>query len=150
MNSAYWDTSCVLPLYVPEAASGELVECVASETGALASSYILRFEMVFALQAKVARGEIAGLAALKVHRQFLHDLTAGRFMLVPLGEDVALAADQLSAGLAKRNPSGLLRTLDGIHLATALHLGCKEIFTSDKRMQQLAEVVGLKVRPTSR
>ena len=150
MNSSYWDTSCVLPLYVPEAASDELAERVASEAGALASSYILRFEPVFALQGKVERGEIAGQAALKVHRKFLHDLIAGRFMLVPLGEDVALAADKLSTDLAKRAPGALVRTLDGIHLATALHLGCKEIFTSDKRMKQLAEVVGLKVRPASR
>jgi predicted nucleic acid-binding protein len=145
VTSRYWDTSCILPLYIPEPDSAALAELAGSADGPITSSQILAFEFLFAVQARVSRRQIPKEFAAKVQRKFLADVDAGRFLIIPLGEDLLPPAAEMSANLA-RNARGLeLRTLDGIHLATALHLGAEEIVTGDKRMRKAAEALGLRV-----
>ena len=86
MSKRYWDTSCVLPLYISEPRSAELSELAGSQTDALASSQILAFEFLFAVHARFSRKEIPATFAAKIQRKFLADLAAGRFLLIPLGQ----------------------------------------------------------------
>jgi predicted nucleic acid-binding protein len=150
VNAPYWDTSCVLPLYIPEPDSAELADLAANQDSPVTSSQILSFEFLFAIHARVARRKMAKEFAVKVQRRFLADLSAGRFLLVPLGADILSIVAELSGRLAKRQSGLELRTLDGIHLATACHLGAKQVVTCDKRMRQAAEVLGLRVLPAMR
>lgn len=143
MKSPYWDTSCVLALYVPEAISEQVAKLAAGENKALISSTILEYEMTFALCAKEARGEISAGTAMMLLAKFQSDLQRGRFLLAPLGNDVKTRASQLAAAALQSNPVSFLRTLDGIHLATAFQLDSREIITADKRMADAAILLGL-------
>lgn len=147
MKPRYWDTSCVLPLYIPESGSAELSELAGSQSEPLTSSQILGFEFLFAVHARVAREEIPRSFASKVQRKFLSDLNAGRFLLIPLGEDMLDQVAQMTIGLTKHSPVLELRTLDGIHLATAQKLGSEEVVTNDKRMKKAAQTLGMCVLP---
>lgn len=147
MKPRYWDTSCVLPLYIPESGSAELSELAGSQSEPLTSSQILGFEFLFAVHARVAREEIPRGFASKVQRKFLSDLNAGRFLLIPLGEGMFDQVTQMTISLTKHSPVLELRTLDGIHLATAQKLGSEEVVTNDKRMKKAAQTLGMGVLP---
>ena len=147
MKPRYWDTSCVLPLYIPEPGSAELSELAGSQSEPLTSSQILGFEFLFAVHARVARKEIPGGFASKVQRKFLSDLDAGRFLLIPLGEDMLEQVAQITISLTKCSPILELRTLDGIHLVTAQKLGSEEVVTNDKRMRKAAQTLSMGVLP---
>lgn len=150
MTSRYWDTSCVLPLYIPEPNSAALAELAGSEDGPIASSQILGFEFLFAVQAHLARRQIPKEFAAKVQRKFMTDVDSGRFLMIPLGEDLLPSAVEMAVKLAGQAQGLEVRTLDGIHLTTALQLGSEEIVTSDKRMRKAAEALGLRVLPADR
>ena len=150
MKARYWDTSCVLPLYIPEPGSPELSELASSQSESLTSSQILGFEFLFAVHARVARKEIPVSFASKVQRKFLSDLDAGRFLLIPLSEDMLEQVAQMTSSLTKRSPVLELRTLDGIHLATAQTLGSEEVVTNDKRLRKAVQALGMRVLPAMR
>jgi len=146
VKSVYWDTSCVLALYVPEAISDQAAKLASEENKPLTSSAILEYEMTFALCAKEARGEISAGAATTLLAKFQSDLQRGRFLLAPLGQDIKTRACQLAATALQSEPPAFPRTLDGIHLATALQLNSRAIITADKRMADAAIVLGLETR----
>jgi predicted nucleic acid-binding protein len=148
VTSLYWDTSCILPLYIPEPDSAALAELAGSEDGPITSSQIFAFELLFAVNARLARRQISKEFAAKVQRKFMADVDVGRFLMIPLGKDLLPSAVEMAAKLAGKAHALEVRTLDGIHLATALLLGSEEIVTSDKRMRKAAEALGLSVLPT--
>jgi predicted nucleic acid-binding protein len=142
----YWDTSCILALYLPEAISDQVAKLVSEENEILTSSAILEYEMTFALCAKEARGEVSTGTAPTLLAKFHSDLQRGRFLLAPLGQDVKNRARELAATALQSSPPAFLRTLDGIHLATALQLGSRALITADKRMADAAIMLGLVTR----
>ena len=146
MKSAYWDTSCVLALHVPDMISEQAAQFASEENKALISSAILEYEMAFALCAKEARSEISTGAATTLLAKFQSDLQRGRFLLAPLGQDVKTRASQLAAAILQSHPPAFPRTFDGIHLATALQLDSREIITADKRMADTAILLGLRCK----
>ena len=146
MKAPYWDTSCVLALYVPEKISHQAAEVASLEKGPIHSSSILEFEMTFAVHAKEARGEIPRGSSGIVLSKFLTDLQQGRFLLVPLGIDIKARAREMAARTIQAEPPVFLRTLDGIHIATALELGSPELITADQRMADAASLIGIKTK----
>ena len=78
MKALYWDTSCVLALYVPEHISWQASELASAQKGPIQSSAILEFEMTFAIHAKEARGEIPSGSSGRVLSRFQTDLQRGR------------------------------------------------------------------------
>ena len=146
MKAAYWDTSCVLALYAPEEISSQAAELAFLEKGQIHSSSILEFEMTFAVHAKEARGEIASGSSAKVLSQFQTDLQRGRYLLVPLGIDIKACTKDIAARTLQAQPPVFLRTLDGIHIATALELGSSELITADGKMAAAATLLGIKSR----
>ena len=146
MKAAYWDTSCVLALYAPEEISSQAAELASLEKGQIHSSAILEFEMTFAVHAKEARGEIPSGGSAKVLSQFQTDLQRGRFLLVPLGIDIKACTRDIAARTLQAEPPVFLRTLDGIHIATALELGSSELITADRKMADAATRLGIKTK----
>jgi len=142
----YWDTSCVLALYVPEGISSQVSDLASAEKGPIHSSAILEFEMTFAIHAKEARGEIPSGSSKRVLSRFQNDLQRGRFLLVPLGIDIKASAKVIAAKILQTEPTVFLRTLDGIHIATALELGSSELITADKKMADAANLLGIKAK----
>ena len=146
MKAAYWDTSCVLALYAPEEISSQAAELATLEKGQIHSSSILEFEMTFAVHAKEARGEIPSGGSAKVLSQFQTDLQRGRYLLVPLGIDIKACTRDIAARTLQAEPPVFLRTLDGIHIATALELGSSELITADRKMADAATLLGIRTK----
>ena len=146
MKAPYWDTSCVLALYVPEKISHQAAEVASLEKGPIHSSSILEFEMTFAVHAKEARGEIPRGSSGIVLSKFLTDLQQGRFLLVPMGIDIKTRTREIAARTLQAKPPVFLRTLDGIHIATVLELGSPELITADRKMADVASLLGIKTK----
>ena len=144
MKPAYWDTSVVLALYVPEKISTRVAELAALEQGPIHSSSILEYEMTFAVHAKEARGEIPRGSSGRVLSRFQSDLQQGRFTLLPLGIDIKTRTREIAARTPQAKPPVFLRTLDGIHIATAIELGFARLITADKKLAEAALRLGLK------
>ena len=146
MKAPYWDTSCVLALYVPEKISTHAAELASLEKGPIHSSAILEFEMTFAVHAKEARGEIPRGSSTRVLLKFQTDLQQGRFLLVPMGIDIKTRTREIAARTLQAKPPVFLRTLDGIHIATVLELGSPELITADRKMADVASLLGIKTK----
>lgn len=144
----YWDTSCVIKLYTQESDSALWQKVVIGSLSERVSSLLLEVELAFALTQKELRGEIAPGGANALLRIFRHDVKVGRFILFPLGADVIRRAAGLAneaASCPSCRPACSLRTLDGLHLATAAILRCKGIATADVRMKAGAHLLGIPV-----
>ncbi len=139
----YWDTSCVLKLYTPEDDSGVYLSMADESSGPLFSSEVLDTELFYALCQKEIRGYIKMGWADRLHQKFRADVEKGRLVLLAVGHDVFAQAVEIARRCYKRKPPVMLRTLDGIHLGTALTAKCSEIITTDRRMRQGAELMGL-------
>lgn len=139
----YWDTSCVLKLYCPEADSPKYLARVALESEPLVSSVLLISELLFAFLQKELRGEIGQGTAGALYDALLEDVEQGRFTLIPLGDDVRKESRRVAEFCYRANPPIPLRTLDGLHLASARLAHCKEILSTDVRLQAAAALPGI-------
>ncbi len=141
----YWDTSCVMKLYTQESDSGFWEKHALETSCDRISSALMRAEMSFAFEQKEARGEVIPGAALALMKYLDHDISMGRFQLIPIGADVLSVAGDIAAQCYHANPSIFIRTLDGIHLATAQLLKCRQIATADARMKIAADFLGFEL-----
>ena len=139
----YWDTSCVLKLYTPEDDSGVYLSMAAGSSEPLFSSEVLNTELFYALCQKELRGDIKPGWAERLHKKFCADVEKGRLVLLAVGHDVLAQTVEIARHCYKHRPPVMLRTLDGIHLGTALAAKCTEIITTDRRMRQGADLLGL-------
>ena len=145
----YWDTSCALKLYAAEPGSADCLRFASEVTEPLISSQILAVELAYAFLQKEIRGDLkhGGAAALCV--EFEADVAAGRWMFLPAGRDVMDRAVVLARDCFHRRPPLMLRTLDGIHLASAVVAGAHRLVSTDHRMREAAVVAGLSLWPTA-
>lgn len=125
MTTWYLDTSAALKLIIREAESEALVEVIGSARPTLAASFLLETEL-----------------RRVVHRvpQLSQALVTSLLDRVDLYE-VSPAAFR-HAGLL---PGAQLRSLDALHLATAIAIGADDILTYDQRFAEAAGQVGLTV-----
>lgn len=141
----YWDTSSILKLYAEEHDSIHWQAIALAQRPPLCTSSLARVEMAFALRQKERRDELAVGAATALQGIFESDTAAGRFLPVPTGRDVLDVCLELSANEAFLGKRMHLRTLDALHLATALVMGCRSVATADLRLAEAALVAGLKI-----
>lgn len=145
MSVAYWDTACVLKLYCREPDSEFYIETLTRSVVPPRASDLLRTEMYFALHQKAVRGETGGRPADDLYANFQEDLKRGHFILYPLGNDVLIEARRICSQCYAHDPMIALRTLDGLHLATAVLADCPKLHTTDGKMLAAAQFLGLEV-----
>ncbi|WP_312676298.1 type II toxin-antitoxin system VapC family toxin [Microbacterium sp.] len=123
----YADTSALVKLAVAEAESAALVEWIAREQVTFASSDLARTELIRAVRRSAP-------AALAQAREVL-----ARVLLVHASARIFDEGGRL-------DPLGV-RSLDAVHLATALALGddLESVVTYDERMAAAATALGLRV-----
>lgn len=144
-NAIYWDTSAVLKLYAPEPDSGDYLRLLTQQPEDLAVSFLHRVELYFALYGKEFRGEIAAGSATHQFDSFERHVSAGRYFVIPWGEDVAVQSRRILDAALAATPPTMLRSLDGLHLGALRAAKIQNIVCADLRMRQAARIAGLGV-----
>jgi predicted nucleic acid-binding protein len=141
-DNIYADASAVLKLYLHEPESRAMTAWCARLRGPLAVTLFGRVEIVNGIGLALARGLVppsvheAALAALD------DDFGEGRLLLMDISWRAALRlADEISR---KRTPALACRTLDILHVASAVTLKRGYFLTFDARQRKLAEAAGLR------
>ena len=129
----YLDSSAILKRPLPEAESiafVQAIEAALADDGTLVTSLLTRVEVGRSLRKRdvdVVGGIDVGL------RESLQSIA-----IAPITEVIA--------ELARSIEPPLLRSLDAIHLATAVAVGADEVWTYDSRFGDAAKTAGLTVR----
>lgn len=148
---AFPDTSFLCALYRPQHNSQEAAECFKSLPEGLHVTTLLLYEFRQSVRFQVwlhARDKNKGFSRADCDRALADlqaDLDHGALIVVPAEwPDVF----RLAEGFSKRHTavSGH-RSLDVLHVATAVHLAAKEFLTFDANQSRLAASEKLKVRP---
>jgi len=139
----YADPSALLKLYVHEPESAAMSAWRTRTTGALPVSEHGRLEIVNGICLAAFRKTISAEAMHDALASFDEDLADGRYVAA----DVLWRATLRRAAEISRAHTTTVgcRTLDVLHVATALELALRNFVTFDRRQQQLARAAGLKV-----
>ena len=143
---AYWDTSCLLKLYAPEADSAALeAQLVSGAT--VVTSEITRWELWAALRRKEAAGDLSAGGARQALQAYDADILAGQIAMEPLSAAVVTEFEAIIEKCVGQTPPVLLRTLDAMHLAVATVAGEVELVATDRRLLEAALTLGFRVYP---
>ena len=100
-----------------------------------------RVEWAHAIAQQVFHRKMSTAEAQQMYRNLEDDLAAGLWLEVTLPEMVF----ELCADLARRHGQRLgVRTLDSLHVASALLLKAEQFWTFDERQMKLADAEDLK------
>jgi predicted nucleic acid-binding protein len=140
--STYADTSFFVSLYLPDQHSREAEQWVAAKPMVWLTP--LHFaEWTHAIEQHVFRREISASEAGLLHQRFRQHTDSGVWMEVSLPESAWVRSTELALRYGGRLG---LRTLDTLHVSSALELNAKSFWTFDDRQQKLARAVGLRTR----
>jgi len=141
----YADTSFLLSLYREQDASGRAAELMAGMAEPLPLTPLEFLELRTGLNLAVFRREISATTRDAAWAHVLQDIRDGVLVRTsPSPTDVFERAGELSD---KHAAAIGARTLDILHVASALVLGARELLSFDQRQRALAEKCGLKVKP---
>ena len=85
--------------------------------------------------------------ALRAGGRFLGDSREGRIVLVPYGEQVFTAAEEIVRLAFRRARPVMVRSLDAIHVASAVTARARVMVATDTRLRQVAAMAKLKLMP---
>ena len=140
----YLDASIVFSLYRPDRNSAFAASLIAAASAPLILSSFCEFEVFNAFSPCVFRKEISEHEAIATRRKFNLNIESGAYLLRPLPESAFTRAKSLSE---KITPTIGVRAADLLHIAAAIELGAKSLYTFDQRQHKAAQAVGLKVNP---
>jgi predicted nucleic acid-binding protein len=143
---AYWDTSCLVKLYVPEADS-PVIRAHLVPGVSVVTSEISRLELWATLRRKEAIGDLLAGGARRAITVFDGDVAAGLIIVEEISAVVVTRYETVVDHCLGRTPPIPLRTLDAIHLSTALACGESEVVAADRRMRDAALILGLSIFP---
>jgi len=134
VTTVYIDSSALVKRVANERGAARLRSAIdgAAEAGAQFASSIL------------ARVEVARAMRARLEAEDQRDVTAGTYEAFVGVSLVQMTRPILESARVIGPP--VLRTLDAIHIATALALGVDEVWTYDIRMAQVAEGLGIPAR----
>jgi predicted nucleic acid-binding protein len=142
-EAVYTDPSALLKLYLHQPESAAMSAWRARTKGALTLTHHGRVEIANGICLAAFRRAITVVAMKDALASFDEDVAAGRYASAELLWRATLKrAGQISRS---QTPSLGCRSLDVIHVASALELGLRWFATFDVRQQRLARATGLKV-----
>jgi predicted nucleic acid-binding protein len=97
------------------------------------------------LAESLRHGRITEAQASVLWKEFINDIASGRFEIAAI--DCATVLARALVLTHKYTASLGARTLDLIHIATALELGASDFLSLDNRQRQAASAEGLNVLP---
>jgi predicted nucleic acid-binding protein len=139
--SIYADTSFVVSLYLRQHHSPVAVQRMSSKPDIWLTP-LHSAEWLHAIERQVFEKNLSAHQARQLYAQFERDRSTGLWIEVALPESVFAVC----CSLARRYTSRLgNRTLDTLHVASALELKATSFWTLDERQSKLAQLVGLSV-----
>ena len=144
---SYWDTSALLKLYIAEADSPYFLQLIAGGDEPIVSSAIVTAEILCVLYRKEQARALKGGGAGRIYGKFSQDVRTGRILTVPYGPDVEAQAEKLARLVFNRPRPILIRSLDMIHVSTALSSRARDLVATDRRLREVAVLAGLHVLP---
>ena len=136
----YADTSVFVSLYLPDRHSPEAHRRMAQRP-VIWLTPVHRAEWTHAIAQHVLQAKISAREAQRVYRDFQHDRARGVWAEVNLPD----MAFETCAELARKHGARLgVRTLDSLHVASALELRGERFWTFDERQAKLAEAEGFR------
>jgi len=140
-ETTYADPSALLKLYIHHPESAQMSAWRARVKGALAMTHHGRVEIINGICLATFRRYISVEAMNDALASLEEDFAEGRYIQADLMWRAALKrAGDLSR---KHTPTLGCRSLDVLHVASALELELKNFLTFDRRQQKLARTVGL-------
>lgn len=141
-DSIYVDPSALLKLYLHQPESAAMNAWRGKTKGALVVTHHGRVEVINGICLAAHRREIAGEALADTLASFDEDFADGWYRSADLLWRATLnRAAELSRA---HSPKLGTRSLDVLHVASALELEMRSFVTYDKRQEDLARAVGLK------
>jgi predicted nucleic acid-binding protein len=142
-ETTYVDPSALLKLYVHQPQSAAMSTWRARTRGALAVTHHGHGELVNAICLAEFRGDISGDARRDALASLEEDFAEGRYRHADLLWRAALTrARDLSMQYTARLGC---RSLDLLHVASALELGMQHFVTFDERQGRLVRAMGLRL-----
>jgi predicted nucleic acid-binding protein len=139
------DSSLIVALYLNEADSVCADAACASVTPPIRITDWHRVEISNAFQRAVKNSRITAAQGALLWQDFTADVAAGRFVIVPI--DHAAVLDRTLSLTQKHTAVVGTRSLDLIHIASALEMGATDFLSFDHRQRQTASSEGLNVVP---
>lgn len=139
------DSSLVVALYLNEADSPRADAACASVPPPIRLTDWHRVEISNAFQRAVKNGRITSEQAALLWQNFTEDVAMGRFEISQVDHAAVLARTLTLT--RKHTASTGTRSLDLIHIASALEIGATDFLSFDNRQRQTAAAEGLKVMP---
>ena len=146
---AYPDTSFLCSLYREQEHSARADTYREAMTEPLYFTRLLEFEFLQAIELQVwlhssdRKKGYSRREADQMIDDWETDIASGLNKVVPYDSDAVLRLAGVYS--KKRTAQGGHRSLDILHVATAVHLGAKEFLTFDGRQRALAKHAGLKI-----
>lgn len=141
----YWDTSVLLKLFVEEGDSGFFTALIEEAGEVIYTSELSRLELLRALWGKRLDGAIVPGAEKTLMHRFDREVEMRRIILLPVGADVGREFETVLRLCYTRKRPIRLRTLDALHLASALASRANEIVCTDARMREAAGALQMKI-----
>lgn len=139
----YADPSALLKLYLNEPESRAMTAWRAKNPGPLPVTHHGRVELVNGIALAAHRKFISSAALATALAALDDDFETGRYRQTDL---LWRAALKRAGELSRKHTAALgTRSLDVLHVASALELGLRRFVSFDERQQKLARAVGLKV-----
>jgi predicted nucleic acid-binding protein len=139
----YADTGFLCSLYCKDANSVDAVRRMERQTLPLPVTWLHALEFRNVLRLRVFRKEITGTQHDASLNAFLSDLAGGN--LSPTDPEAGSLRTESERLSALHTPTLGVRSLDILHVASALVLGLPEFLSFDRRQVQLANAAGLRV-----
>lgn len=138
--TAYADTSFLVSLYTPDANSAPAAARMSQATLPVLITSLGELELTNALQLRLFRRDLTAAEIKAASAAFRKDVESGVFALHALPAVAFARALQLAR---RRTPRLGPRTLDILHVASALVLRVHTFYTFDRTQRKLAQVEGL-------
>jgi len=139
--TVYADTSFFVSLYVEDRHS-KVAEQLVDSRPRIWFTPLHHAEWAHAIAQQVFHAKMSAADAQRVYKALEQDRVAGVWAETAIPD----GAFEACADLARRHGPRLgVRTLDSLHVASALQLGAEQFWTFDPRQAKLARVEGVKV-----
>jgi predicted nucleic acid-binding protein len=137
---SYLETSFLVSLYTRDANSAAAAACIHEAGGPFPLTSFGEVELTNAIELRLFRREITAAEERAALADVASHLASGVFSALPTPAVMYDMARQLS----RKHTAALgTRTLDILHVASALVLEAKSFYTFDRKQAQLARAAGL-------